>query len=377
MITRLEVDGFKSLRNFAVDLEPFTVLVGPNDAGKSNILEALALAAAAEQTTPEEALKRGRGSSLDKFSRHGATTGTKIAIALECLEWDDGELYRLRNELTISRTPHRAWAERVELEARTFEISAVDDRWLDGHPEWSGDIRSLPPEDQGETWSPLFRLVQLHAAYLRDPSDRLDSRTLAPDASNLPSVLATLSEIQLGKIRAAMAALIPSIVDFDIKPNDDNLQIEFKTREGETVPARLASDGTLRALGLLTAVIARPTDGDTIICIEEPENGIYPGRLTRLIDILRDATDSTPWREGDVRTPPPQIILTTHSPVALEALRQHHTSVRFIDTIWRDGVRSTRARRIVDDSSLTDRMTEASTREIELRLRTTPLDEDR
>ena len=30
MITRLEVDGFKSLRDFAVDLEPFTVFIGPN-----------------------------------------------------------------------------------------------------------------------------------------------------------------------------------------------------------------------------------------------------------------------------------------------------------------------------------------------------------
>ncbi len=43
MITRLEVDGFKSLRGFAVVLEPFTVFIGPNGAGKSNTLEALAL----------------------------------------------------------------------------------------------------------------------------------------------------------------------------------------------------------------------------------------------------------------------------------------------------------------------------------------------
>ncbi len=86
MITRLEVDGFKSLRNFAVDLEPFTVLVGPNDAGKSNILEALALAAAAGQGPPEEALKRGRGSASDKFSRHGTNASPTISLALESLE---------------------------------------------------------------------------------------------------------------------------------------------------------------------------------------------------------------------------------------------------------------------------------------------------
>jgi AAA15 family ATPase/GTPase len=30
MITRVEIDGFKSFRNFAVDLEPLTAIVGPN-----------------------------------------------------------------------------------------------------------------------------------------------------------------------------------------------------------------------------------------------------------------------------------------------------------------------------------------------------------
>ena len=48
MITRLEVDGFKSLRDFAVDLEPCTVLVGPNSAGKSNIMDALGIHNTAE-----------------------------------------------------------------------------------------------------------------------------------------------------------------------------------------------------------------------------------------------------------------------------------------------------------------------------------------
>ncbi len=41
MISRMRVQHFKALRDVTVDLEPFTVLIGPNDTGKSSFLEAL------------------------------------------------------------------------------------------------------------------------------------------------------------------------------------------------------------------------------------------------------------------------------------------------------------------------------------------------
>ena len=41
MITGITIEYFKALRNVHVDLSPFTVLIGPNDSGKSSILEAV------------------------------------------------------------------------------------------------------------------------------------------------------------------------------------------------------------------------------------------------------------------------------------------------------------------------------------------------
>ena len=41
MITRMSVRNFKALRQVQVDLSPFTVLIGPNDAGKTSFLEAV------------------------------------------------------------------------------------------------------------------------------------------------------------------------------------------------------------------------------------------------------------------------------------------------------------------------------------------------
>jgi predicted ATPase len=42
MITRLRVKNFKALRDVDIELTPIHVLIGPNDSGKTSILDALA-----------------------------------------------------------------------------------------------------------------------------------------------------------------------------------------------------------------------------------------------------------------------------------------------------------------------------------------------
>ena len=47
MLTRIEIDGFKSFLDSGLDVPPFLALVGPNSSGKSNLLDALGFARAA------------------------------------------------------------------------------------------------------------------------------------------------------------------------------------------------------------------------------------------------------------------------------------------------------------------------------------------
>lgn len=198
--------------------------------------------------------------------------------------------------------------------------------------------------------------LTLHAPHLRNASERLASTQLSPDASNLPTVLAAMSPPLLGQVRAALSTIVPGVASFEIIADKDLLEIEFILTGGERIPARLASDGTLRVLALLTAAFA--PHGPKIICIEEPENGIYPRRLRDLLKILRERTQP---REGEPL--PPQIILTTHSPVAISALRDTPECIRFIDTVRRNGQRVTRVRRL--GSAEDHGRTTVSVREIE------------
>lgn len=65
MLTRIEVDGFKNLLDFAVDFGPFTCIAGPNGVGKSNVFDAIRfLSLLADRTLLEAALEI-RGNEAD------------------------------------------------------------------------------------------------------------------------------------------------------------------------------------------------------------------------------------------------------------------------------------------------------------------------
>ncbi|MBA3545583.1 MAG: AAA family ATPase [Nannocystis sp.] len=359
MLTRLEVDGFKSLRDFSIELEPLTVLLGPNDAGKSNILEALALSSRLAVRSPEDALKQGRGRALDQFRREGSQIASAIALNLETLEPDEDDddrrwVVRMRQELRIERMARGTASERVDLRTKRHEIARAGDGWLSAHAVWDPlvlDVLDVPGGADHGDCAPLTPYVELYGLHLPDASECREPGQLAADASDLPSVLAWQPDIVLAEIRAQLAALIPGIADFAIIEQEEQYHLEFRARDGATVPARLASHGTLRMLALLTAVLARRSCiWDSIICMEEPEDGIDPGRLRRLIDLLRDVTRPDPWIAGEAGRPAPQILITTHSPVFLAALRQQPDALRYINTVVRDGQRLTWARRVGEPS---------------------------
>lgn len=114
MITKIEIDGFKSFQNFEMEFTPFTVIAGTNASGKSNLFDALRLL----QTLTEEDLRTAfsseRGEPIELFTQYGENSyADKISINVEMLinkritdNWGvEAELKytRLRYELVIQR----------------------------------------------------------------------------------------------------------------------------------------------------------------------------------------------------------------------------------------------------------------------------------
>lgn len=93
--------------------------------------------------------------------------------------------------------------------------------------------------------------------------------------------------------------------------NDGDVMFAFKSSSGGTVEARLVSDGTLRALGILTALETSSPDAPLIL--EEFDNGVHPSRVGVLVDGLFDAAGRRKLK----------ILATTHNPSTMNTLEKN------------------------------------------------------
>lgn len=86
MLTRVEIDGFKSFERFSINLPPFAVVVGPNAVGKSNFFDALRLLSKLAEEDVHSAFQGLRGEPSELF-RVGADgqLASSIKIAAELL----------------------------------------------------------------------------------------------------------------------------------------------------------------------------------------------------------------------------------------------------------------------------------------------------
>lgn len=143
MLTRIEVDGFKSFSKLTLDLHPFTVIAGPNASGKSNFFDALRLLSRLANFDLVEAFQGMRGEPSELFQKNTDGEPSRLMkFGVEVLV--DGQIEdafgqkkelqytRLRYEIEIERRLDEAGGlERLYVtreEARV--IKRKDDVWL-------------------------------------------------------------------------------------------------------------------------------------------------------------------------------------------------------------------------------------------------------
>lgn len=142
MLTRIEINGFKSFRNFAIDFRPFQVFIGPNGVGKTNLFDAiLLLSALASDHTLESAFRLGRGELVELFTVYpDGSRAPQMQFAAEMLigktitdslgkPFDLGTT-RLRYELTIERRSQNGRDSAHILSESLISLKDADDRWV-------------------------------------------------------------------------------------------------------------------------------------------------------------------------------------------------------------------------------------------------------
>ena len=409
MLTRIEIDGFKSFEDFELDLGPLTVIMGGNASGKSNLFDAIQLLARLASTSDvRKALHGLRGDPYDLFRfTEGGERSDRMAFAVEVLldpelqdPWGDTvELNhtRVRYEVELRRVTAPRGPERLAVtRERAVPLLSKEDPWL-GDPRrpcaefrkqlfryqrrtpWldtmadpeglafkihqdggAGRTRRRPAVSaeatvlstmrtadfphlyalrrELESW----RLLQLDPFKLRQPSPFLfEDRLLLPNGSNVSAVLHRIREDTrseaaptgvLPELVASLAAIIPGVIDVTVERVEEAK--EYRTtvhlKGGVTLPTGVVSDGTLRVLALLT-LLSDPNHRG-LVCFEEPENGIHPARLRGLLRRLGDFA-SNPHVATEHAGPLCQLVMNSHSPVVLSALRHPSASAGPVATI--------------------------------------------
>jgi predicted ATPase len=201
-----------------------------------------------------------------------------------------------------------------------------------------------------------WRFLHLGMVALRESSERAANTRLTSDGSNLPTALAALPKETGARVQADLVELVPGLKSIQVTATDEAFGIEATFSDGQRYSQRVLSDGTLRLLALLTTLhSAGPGE---LMAYEEPENGLFPGRLRELLRRMR-----TLIQRHD--TLPVQVLLNGHSPAIIAGLYDIPSSLVFADLVRRkDGVRRTRVRRIATSAQSHDPATLISEREV-------------
>lgn len=171
-----------------------------------------------------------------------------------------------------------------------------------------------------ESW----RILQFEPSSLRSTDDieLVENPQVDVNGGHLPSTLYRLtndksnSQDVKSQIANRLTELIEDVFEIDIDKDDKRgtLTLIAKSQNGPFLPARSLSDGTLRFLAL--SIMQADPQMQGVICLEEPENGIHPRRISPMIKLLQDiACDITLPVDND--NPLRQVIINTHSPLVV------------------------------------------------------------
>jgi predicted ATPase len=356
MLTEVTVSGYKSLQGSTARLAPFTVIVGRNNVGKSNLFDALRLLSSLAQMPVASAFKpeRHRGDPVESFfseQRQSLTlscefdlTGTPHPFSPTeilnhpILQYDieiefRGGILEVRDERLRGRTPSG-------IKFKPFITTARDkDRHqtisINRDAAKSGKSRHFPAPaarsaltiiDDAELYPHVvalaneltsWRFFHFEPEMLREPSPAMDILELEPSGRGLSGFYDTLANRDPDRLHSAMRALrrgIPETSEIRLLDTGDRRRLLAVVREdGREFTARILSDGTLRFLALLALAYAPQPPG--LICFEEPENGVHPGRLPFVVDTLRGISE----RETE-QGRKSQVMVNSHSPYLVDLL---------------------------------------------------------
>ena len=356
MITSIRLENFKNFADETLRLGPFTVIVGANASGKSNIRDAFRFLhgiglgytladivggkyGAGGQVQWEPI--RGAANELARFGHESFSIATKleelngtagsirhkIKVGVGDGVWVKRESLKIARQRMIYTThpdepdPVREQDDETRLQLRmekTGRQRKYGDRAFVSRDRPAltqiPDVRRLQRTHKNEAQAVVtalanMRFLDLIPDRMRQPS--FPGQTVLGDGGeNLPTVLQGIcadedSKNILAEWTRELTPMDVEDFEFPRDPTTGLVQLAIREKNGRSVSAYSASDGTLRFLAMLAALLG--PDPARLYFFEEIDNGLHPSRLHLLLDLIEKQT-----AKGGI-----QVVTTTHSPELL------------------------------------------------------------
>jgi len=156
--------------------------------------------------------------------------------------------------------------------------------------------------------SPRGSSFHFDLAALRASTSVMQVHGLDASGANLVNVFASLGRRQQEALVEEFTELVPVFGDVNALPHSPGthrLAFEDRWTASRQYDAAEVSDGSLLVLAYL--VLHYQTNAVQLACIEEPERGLHPWLLAKMIDLLRKMS------RGDVGDRRTQIVIATQS----------------------------------------------------------------
>lgn len=328
MITELRLENWKSFGEATLYIDPLSILIGTNASGKSNVLDALKflqnLASGMPLTLALKNIRGGTDWGMRKFTEYfklGVIFRSnnifyeywiKFSVVGEQCVGEQETLFLLENG--VNREIFLFERKDMERFGRSIAYLAYNVLLdLNETPDGKAGIKALIDI--------LRKVVLLNPMPVSMTGYSALSEQLLPDASNIAGVLAALPPERQKEIEDILTAYASRLPERDIHRvyaekvgklgKDAMLYCDERWADsGEifTVDARAMSDGTLRFLAILTALLTLPEG--SLLAIDEVDNGLHPSRAKLLLEALQ-----TLGKQGNI-----DILVTTHNPALLDAM---------------------------------------------------------
>lgn len=329
---------YRSIASCDVVLGDLTLLVGPNGSGKSNFLDSLRLTAQALKENLDNALReRGGISEVRRRSRgHPTHFGISVNFTIDgrrgeykfqvaAVSGGDFKISREECEIQYDGEEHLEMYDR-NLPARKKHFFSIRDGKLTASsepilPKVQDDRLFLVSASGIDAFREVFdglsnvNVYNINPDAMRHLQKPESGELLRRDGSNVASVIERLrreAPETKERIEAYLSRVVEGVTGVDRHGYGSWETVIFRQKvAGDAAPwtfqATSMSDGTLRALGVLTALLAGAQDAASPVGIEEPEVALHPAAAGLLLDALRDATLFR------------QVFITTHSPDLLDS----------------------------------------------------------